>query len=231
MVTPKHIFWKILNRIKFLYNPNSIKNMFPSSAENDKIFIAITSCKKNRYKRELCRETWLKDLPKNVNYSFFIGVEDDEEYQNDEEDVICLNVNDEYNYLPAKVLSILKFVNSNIDDYNWFCKCDDDTFIRVNKLQEILIDTVEAVGRMSSVDGTFVYGGAGYFMRKNIVDAILYTHDKNVLTFPDFGIEDTIVSKIVSTIGYTWTNSDLLNQSFVENFDGKPELITNHHCI
>lgn len=230
MITPllKSTFQGIINKVKLSFNPNFVRNKFFVHNGNEKIFIAIISCQNNKDKREKCRETWLKKLPENVEYKFFIGADDS--YINDEDDVVCLRVNDSYAHLPEKIINVIFHVYNNEYDFDWFGKCDDDTFLRCDKLESILTPDNHAVGKMSTF-GSFAYGGAGYFIKRNVINALVYAYKNGFLDVIKSGGEDIIIGEAVQKLGFEYTNCNLLCQIFVKDFDNRPELISNHHCF
>jgi hypothetical protein len=46
-------------------------------------------------------------------------------------DVLSLNINDDYEYLPMKTLELLKWV-ANSTDYVFIIKIDDDCFLNID---------------------------------------------------------------------------------------------------
>jgi len=159
--------------------------------DNHKIFVAICSCnkEKNVKLRDACRKTWLSDIPTNIEYKFFVG----SGYDNIDEnaDVINLNVDDDYWGLPGKVAAIYKWVEDNID-YDYVFKCDDDTYVVLERLVELTINNHDFIGNEFLYDEKkkFASGGAGYFISKKIMPKILKEKIGNR------GLEDVTFSKL-----------------------------------
>ena len=88
-----------------------------------KPFFAIISCHKNRHRRDAIRKTWLGDIGERADYKFFVGNGDTEL----EEDVVKLEVADDYKNLPHKVRAVLQWVLNQ--DYKDILKVDDDVYV------------------------------------------------------------------------------------------------------
>lgn len=92
------------------------------------MIILITSCKNNEKYREALRQTWLKDI--SLPYFFLIG---EAENTHTEDDVLHLEVGDDYNYIPDKQLAAFKYCLENLQFENIFI-CDDDTYVCIDRL-------------------------------------------------------------------------------------------------
>merc|ERR1719450_222276 len=82
-----------------------------------------------------------------------------------------LDVEDGRNGLWTKVKLACKHVFLNhFDDYDWFMKADDDTFVIIENLKAMLsqYDTNEPIhfGHHSKALGGYFSGGAGYVLSK-----------------------------------------------------------------
>lgn len=185
-----------------------------------KIFLAICSCHKYKELREACRKTWLSKLPENIEYRFFVG-KTDAPYE-PEKDVVYLDVPDTYWELPQKTIAALLY--SLGFEYDWYGKCDDDTFLFLDKLPEILSDEHECIGKVS-FNKKWALGGAGYFMRRNVAEAFRHTIDNQRIKIPEKGCEDTVIGEIATKFGYKWIDSDRLCQYFKPE---NTELISQH---
>ena len=119
-----------------------------------KFFIAIMSrcCSENsRDVRNAIRATWMSHALTtfdNVDIKFFLSQPDtadldesvallqEEIAEND--DIVVLRGHEAYNNLPNKTLGIFKYTLSNPKRYTHLLKTDDDCYVRVHKLMEIL---------------------------------------------------------------------------------------------
>jgi hypothetical protein len=93
-----------------------------------KPLIAIISHSKSQM-RDVIRETWLTQLPKGVDYRFFLGTEGCEHMNGDE---VFLPVDDTYNGLIEKVRAVARWAYDN--GYDYFLKCDDDVVVKPTEL-------------------------------------------------------------------------------------------------
>jgi hypothetical protein len=94
--------------------------------------LIILNCYKYREKAIRQKNTWLKDLPSNIKYYHIIG--DKEKCgENDilieeNENIIYTNTLDDYNSLPAKVITALNGIRSAFD-FKYIFKTDDDQML------------------------------------------------------------------------------------------------------
>jgi len=168
----------------------------------DKIIITIMSSNRevSENLRKACRDTWLSNKQKNIEYLFFVG----RGYEGNESDVVELDVQDGYWDLPQKSLHMFRHV-SNMD-FDYVFKCDDDTYIRLERLHE-LCDGHDFVGSKSldNKHNKFASGGAGYLLSKNIINKVI-SED-----IPLKGAEDVIFSKLGMKYADKWRSDNGLN--------------------
>lgn len=92
---------------------------------------AIISCHKFSSRRNSQRETWLLSFNKEVaDYKYFLGR--GPEGAVPAEDEIFLDVEDDYNSLPAKVKAVMQWALDH--DYEWVLKTDDDVYIYPDRI-------------------------------------------------------------------------------------------------
>jgi hypothetical protein len=122
--------------------------------------LLIMNCKKYRSKALQQKETWLKNLPSNLLYFHVIGdTELEEEYKFDNEDhILYVNVEDDYNSLPKKVIHAYEAVYNEYK-FKYIFKTDDDQDVISMNIFTILPQILES----SSQFNVYHYGG-------NIVD-------------------------------------------------------------
>ena len=156
-----------------------------------KILIGVCSCHKNLVKRNACRDSWLKDLPENVSYTFFVG-----EGETQEPDVICLTVKDDYINLPYKVQAFCQYILKN-KEFDYFFKCDDDTIVHTTRLLKLLDFNADLVGndRFWGYDTAkdTMDGGAGYMLSKKAIEIIANTEHRKF----DHSCEDGWISQLL----------------------------------
>ena len=119
-------------------------------------------------------------------------------------------VNDVYDKLTDKIYLGYKHIFKNYGNYDWYLKCDDDTFVYYDNLLRFLKDKnkTEAVsyGRLVGdyADG-FLSGGGGYVMSQESFGRLASQLIHNESFCPNSGAEDVNVShclhKLKSRIG------------------------------
>lgn len=89
--------------------------------------LLIMNCKKYRSKALSQKETWIKNLPQGLPYYHVIGdteLDDDYKFDN-EERILYVNVEDDYNSLPKKVIRAYEAVYIEYK-FKYIFKTDDD---------------------------------------------------------------------------------------------------------
>lgn len=122
--------------------------------------LLIMNCKKYRNKALKQKETWLKDLPSNLIYFHVIGdTELGDDYKFDQEErILYVNVQDDYNSLPKKVIHAYEAVYNEYK-FKYIFKTDDDQNVVSTNIFGILSQILES----SLQYNVYHYGG-------NIVD-------------------------------------------------------------
>jgi hypothetical protein len=156
------------------------------------MIIAICSCHKNVAKRNAIRESWASELPPNVTARFFVGNGPD---SCAEEDTLCLEAPDEYDGLPAKVMAFFRHALDHVK-FDYLFKCDDDTFVAVPRLLELLEESPCLVGNYRLLTDGFASGGAGYLLGRRWVEAVL--RDSSI---PPTGCEDVLLTQAAIRAG------------------------------
>jgi hypothetical protein len=121
--------------------------------------VAICSHGGGRERREAVRRTWLSRPAKGVSHFFFVGRGADVTGEND---VVVLDVDDGYGFLPLKVREAFSYALRHYDA-DWLFKCDDDTYVVLDRLSSVprprydLIgdESVDARGLQAEEQGTF----------------------------------------------------------------------------
>jgi hypothetical protein len=83
-------------------------------------------------------------------------------------------IEENYDYLSKKLLSSFRYIFMEHEEnlYDWYLKCDHDTFVNMKNLNNFLLDKNEkepiSYGRMvGELTNGFLSGGAGYVMSKD----------------------------------------------------------------
>jgi hypothetical protein len=153
----------------------------------DKILVAICSCDKYFAKRQAVRQTWLTQKAEGIDARFFIGAV----AAPLEEDMISLPVDDGYNHLPLKMKALYAYALRHFD-FQWLFKCDDDTYLKLERLRSLTEIGAEFIGTEFSHGVGYASGGAGYMLSRRLVEHVVADY-----SIPDTGPEDVLISKSV----------------------------------
>jgi hypothetical protein len=106
--------------------------------------LLIMNCEKYKYKAELQKSGWLKQIPTRLVYYHVIGNEElDTEYKFDEENrILYVKTKDDYNSLPYKVISSYAAITSEFE-YKYIFKTDDDQHLKEIGMLEQLMNFIE----------------------------------------------------------------------------------------
>ncbi|MGA7392940.1 MAG: nucleotidyltransferase family protein [Terrimicrobiaceae bacterium] len=148
-----------------------------------RILIGICSCVKNHGKRRAVRETWGRQIPHwdslkkrtfgrapagATGATFFVGNGGAVR----EEGLIVVDEGDEYWDLMRKVHAFFKIALED-HDFDWLFKCDDDTYVAVERLRDLTEGAHEHAGNGVNKRGA-ASGGAGYLLSRRLVEALAY---------------------------------------------------------
>lgn len=99
-----------------------------------KYLVAIQSCWAHRDRHQVMRDTWLKDLPPEVDYQFFLGrpLKNLEPIRFDKDETCLLEAPDDYDNLSVKTKLMCGYAHALYYDYMF--KCDTDTLVNVRNL-------------------------------------------------------------------------------------------------
>jgi hypothetical protein len=115
--------------------------------------LLIMSCEKYRYKAEKQKETWLKNIPSFLKYFHVIGGSKEERID-EENNILYLKVEDDYNSLPKKVIAAYNAI-STIFEYSYIFKTDDDQMLKTPRFFDILKSILEIKNKKEIIH----YGG------------------------------------------------------------------------
>ncbi len=112
---------------------------------------------------EAVRSTWAKDAEAYKSYvdlKFFYGRSD----RTPLSDEVFLDVSDDYTALPNKVKAIIDYALAN--GYDHLFKCDDDTFVYIDRLLSSGFEHRGYSGYCYPSHGNYISGGPGYWLGK-----------------------------------------------------------------
>jgi hypothetical protein len=134
----------------------------PKNAYNNQGYGIDIHISRENDRIQAIRDTWAKDVPAEMDLRFFYGAPDPFAYPVNGVDEVLLNVRDDYEYLPEKVVGICGWTVAN--GYDWMLKADDDTYIWPQRaLEEIRWKQFDYAGYMAH-SGGYVSGGPGYWL-------------------------------------------------------------------
>jgi len=114
----------------------------------------IMNCKKYTKKAEVQKMTWLPKIPEYLSFYHVIGEPElDTKYKFDNENrILWIKVEDDYNSLPKKVIRAYEAVNE-VFDFKYIFKTDDDQIL----VNEKFLDIVKGI--TSNKNPKIHYGG------------------------------------------------------------------------
>lgn len=135
-----------------------------------KILYVILHGSTNKERYYNVKETWGSEVD-----TLFYG-----DYEDLNKNVIKVSNRNDYNSNEEKHINVLKYVNDNIKEYEWFFFCDDDTFVNTKKLETNLVNFDKnsvngSIINCWSFDYSLEYcsGGAGYLIHKELLNSII----------------------------------------------------------
>jgi hypothetical protein len=160
-----------------------------------KVLIAVPACHKYAYgshandlkigarqtegRIEAVRATWWNDVKPFGDYvdaKFFYGSPSPVGFK-PKPDEVLLNVPDDYEHLPHKMQAIYKWALAH--GYDYVFKADDDGFVYVDRLLRLDYERWDQIGfsncphGLGEKCGCYVTGGAGYFLSKRAMQAVV----------------------------------------------------------
>ncbi|CAF0938788.1 unnamed protein product [Brachionus calyciflorus] len=189
----------------------------------------------------MVHDTWARRC---TNYKFILKippnlvVKNNQVYYNDidvgiqSENILDPGIfNDTYRKLTDKVYKTLVYLVEKDNNYDWYLKADDDTYIFVDNLRKFLNDKNSSepvtygfdLNRI--VEKGYHSGGAGYIMSKEALTRIGTRLSKNYKSCPNRGFEDVDVAACFRLVKvYPQSSRDYLGK---ERFHPLP--IRNHY--
>jgi hypothetical protein len=117
------------------------------------------------------RETWGSKLPDGVDLKFFYGIKDGVPLVTGADEV-QLTCPDDYANLPQKTIDLCFWALCH--DYDYLLKCDDDTYVWVDRaLSELSSHPgMDYGGYMGGTGKMYVSGGPGYWLSRRAMELV-----------------------------------------------------------
>lgn len=194
-----------------------------------KVLAGVLSCHAMPERRAACRETWIKDAPRDTRCVFFAG----EPPQNSkkppyEPDLVQVDSKDGYRDAPQKEAAFFRHALRNYD-FEWLYLCDDDTYTRLDRLPQ-LIGEVRSISPMPGLVGNYgssngyLCGGAGVLLHRSAVET-LAEHPE---AWPDTTWGDVVLQQACGNLGIPIHISPRFNAYPHPTPAQDPNLITAH---
>ncbi len=182
--------------------------------------VVVTSCRANLSSQvSALRRSWLKSLrDMGIPYVIFVG--SGETHGGLPQDVVCLDVPDDYEGLPQKTLAAIKWVYENTT-HSYLLKVDDDCFLNAELyFHSQSYRKFDYYGRiLGSVSGIF---DRGWHCRKSSTDRARHQLDASsaFLSYADGGSGYSLSRRAMSGVlnavrGYG--GHEILSRSFLED--------------
>lgn len=158
-----------------------------------RLLIGALSAQAYHDRRERCRGTWMADLRRHpgLDAVFLLGSQVEAPQRNGDE--LHLPCPDAYATLPQRTREFCKWALDHAD-FDYLFKCDDDTYIAVDRLAAVDLEGRDYVGRDL---GGWASGGAGYFLSRRAAGIVA-----EELT-AETGYEDRCVADVLRPHGIT----------------------------
>ena len=176
-------------------------------------------------RRHLCEITWVKDAQKlGIDVVFVTGstlVQVPERTGNQ----LVVPSPDNYESLPQKVREMFRWALSETD-FDWLFKCDDDTYIRCDRLLAVDVRGRDYIGGEWSPGVGYASGGAGYLLNRRATQIVVQQLSNST------GPEDLLVGQSLRDAGIPLSIDSRFIAFGDDNLRPLPgnSLITTHAC-
>ena len=166
-----------------------------------RILIAAVSCLNYEERRERCMRTWIPDaLHAGLDVVFVVGGGVDLATRDGL--MLTLPCADDYDSLPQKTCGLLQWAISTAE-YEFIFKCDDDTYLRPERLIAEATHGVDYMGAYWTENAGYASGGAGYLLSRHAAEIAACGLAKHPT-----GAEDLLVGQILRGAGVPMITSD-----------------------
>lgn len=187
-----------------------------------RILVGICSARKYADKRQAVRDTWMSRPMPGIECVFFVGQGNDA--LSDEPDTLVVDADDGYEALPEKVLGFFSEALKR-HEFDWLFKCDDDTYLALDRLGELVDGKHDFVGNEFLAQRGSPSGGAGYLLSRELVERLVKDEDLALR-----GAEDVIIGQAAMSYGAVAHSTTRLCWNRERYPQPKNDVITSHWC-
>jgi len=188
----------------------------------DKEYIMlIMNCKKYVKKAEIQKRTWLPNIPLYLQYYHVIGEPElPKEYKFDDQNkILWIKVEDDYNSLPKKVIRAYKAIYETFN-FEYIFKTDDDQILINDKFLDV-IKGITINSNNSNNSKQIHYGGYIVDVKQNHLSQYHKIHPELPENLPIFKTKYCsgrfyFLSK--QSISYLITKKDLIEKEYFEDY-------------
>lgn len=181
--------------------------------------MGVLSCQAYSERRQRCLRSWIPEaLDAGIDVIFLLGGSNAAARR--EGLNLQLPCPDDYDSLPMKVGLFLEWADKHAE-FEYIFKCDDDTYVRPERLLAFDCQGNEYIGAEWSPGVGYASGGAGYWLSRKSV-AVLAP----VLRCYSSGAEDVLVGQILANAGITLKQSDFFIPFGTEELRPQPRNAT-----
>ncbi len=159
------------------------------------LLVTSGSDPKHHELRNACRTTWLQGAP--VPYVFVLGQPSGVDLEGTASlagDQLYLPIPGGYPHLPQRTREMLRWALSAYPQATHFFKCDDDTYVALDRLLAYPYQQFDYVGAEWKPGTQYGSGGAGYFLSRRAAKIVAEE-------LPDVGAEDLLVGRVLRRHG------------------------------
>jgi len=134
-----------------------------------KTLIAIVNARHREEWRQVVRNTWLPQVPKDkCDAFFFMGRGEERQFSEDEVELDC---SDKYEHLPEKVRAITRWALKRT--YGHMLKCDDDVVLRPNAILASGYESYDFSGKANRPPQPYVVSfGFNYWLSRKSMEIV-----------------------------------------------------------
>ncbi|MBI3861225.1 MAG: FkbM family methyltransferase [Planctomycetia bacterium] len=158
------------------------------------LLIAVLSCQAYPQRRERCLATWIpKARELGIDVVFVVGSPSQTRAVRDG-DLLIVPAGDDYASLPQKVAELCRWALAETD-CDYLFKCDDDTYVRPERLLAVDVEGADYIGAEWAPGAGYASGGAGYLLSRRAIETVSATMLQFVNDPTPTDAEDVLVGR------------------------------------